>query len=275
MFKNFRVFPKTPLEFIWWRSNSFVKASLSQALQSVVTYGGGSIKNNGVYYQVSRISKRLGLNSCIEPKPSLRYFKWRRKILFKKIISNFYIAAAVAQCWRLKFIAAARYSKVKTFGISWVKASAVLTKSPTNSLRITLPGNCSEVDTGAVVTRNGNKLLSKARSFGPIFAILDPAGNTVIFVLTDQIGNGVWMSLCNHGAIPDLYKCKTVKVQDRLLKDYFTTLVEKGQKTSSWNVKDYRVRWGKYYVGGGQCAYIGLIGEVSARTGHFNDMVMN
>jgi NADP-dependent alcohol dehydrogenase len=103
-----------------------------------------------------------------------------------------------------------------------------------------LPATGSESNTGAVVTRNGNKLPFASPLVRPIFAILDPA---VTLSLSDrQIGNGA-VDAFVHTMEQYLTYSVNAKVQDRFAEGLLLTLIEEGPKALAPETsKDLEVR---------------------------------
>ncbi|MEH6449738.1 MAG: iron-containing alcohol dehydrogenase [Oleispira sp.] len=92
---------------------------------------------------------------------------------------------------------------------------------------LTLPATGSESNTGAVVTRNGNKLPFASPLVRPLFAVLDPA---VTLSLSDrQISNGV-VDAFVHTMEQYLTYSVNGKVQDRFAEGLLLTLIEEGPK---------------------------------------------
>ena len=92
---------------------------------------------------------------------------------------------------------------------------------------LTLPATGSESNTGAVVTRDGNKLPFASPLVRPIFAVLDPA---VTLSLSDrQISNGV-VDAFVHTMEQYLTYSVNGKVQDRFAEGLLLTLIEEGPK---------------------------------------------
>jgi NADP-dependent alcohol dehydrogenase len=103
-----------------------------------------------------------------------------------------------------------------------------------------LPATGSESNTGAVVTRDGNKLPFASPLVRPIFAVLDPA---VTLSLSDrQISNGV-VDAFVHTMEQYLTYSVNAKVQDRFAEGLLLTLVEEGPKAlAPATSKDLEVR---------------------------------
>ena len=100
---------------------------------------------------------------------------------------------------------------------------------------LTLPATGSESNTGAVVTRDGNKLPFMSAFVRPLFAVLDPA---VTLSLSDrQISNGV-VDAFVHTMEQYLTYSVNGKVQDRFAEGLLLTLIEEGPKALAAETKD-------------------------------------
>jgi NADP-dependent alcohol dehydrogenase len=105
---------------------------------------------------------------------------------------------------------------------------------------LTLPATGSESNTGAVVTRDGNKLPFSSPLVRPMFAVLDPA---VTLSLSDrQISNGVVDAFVHTMEQYFTYSVNG-KVQDRFAEGLLLTLIEEGPKAlAAETTKDLDVR---------------------------------
>ena len=105
---------------------------------------------------------------------------------------------------------------------------------------LTLPATGSESNTGAVVTRDGNKLPFQSSFVRPLFAVLDPV---VTLSLSDrQISNGV-VDAFVHTMEQYLTYSVNGKVQDRFAEGLLLTLIEEGPKALvAETAKDLDVR---------------------------------
>jgi NADP-dependent alcohol dehydrogenase len=207
----------------------------------LVTYGGGSIKSNGVYDQVVAA---LSDHNCfefsgIEPNPSFDTLMKAQTIIKDNDIDFILAVGGGSVIDGAKFIAAAALFEGDD---PWdiVSKQARITKSLPLGCVLTLPATGSESNTGAVVTRNGNKLPFQSPLVRPVFAVLDPA---VTLSLSDrQIGNGV-VDAFVHTMEQYLTYSVNAKVQDRFAEGLLLTLIEEGPKAlASETSKDLDVR---------------------------------
>jgi NADP-dependent alcohol dehydrogenase len=206
--------------------------SLSKSIPSdakvLITYGGGSIKSNGVYDQVvAALSEHTFFEfSGIEPNPSYDTLMKAQAIIKENNIDFILAVGGGSVVDGSKFIAAAALFEGED---PWdiVSKQARVEKALPLACVLTLPATGSESNTGAVVTRNGNKLPFQSPLVRPLFAVLDPA---VTLSLSDrQISNGV-VDAFVHTMEQYLTYSVNGKVQDRFAEGLLLTLIEEGPK---------------------------------------------
>ena len=220
-------------------------ASLSKQIpidaKVLVTYGGGSIKSNGVYDQVvAALAKHTWFEfSGIEPNPSFDTLMKAQDVIKENNVDFILAVGGGSVVDGSKFIAAvALYEGEEPWDI--VSKQARIKKALPLACVLTLPATGSESNTGAVVTRNGNKLPFASPLVRPIFAILDPA---VTMSLSErQIGNGA-VDAFVHTMEQYLTFGVNAKVQDRFAEGLLLTLIEEGPKALAPETsKDLEVR---------------------------------
>ncbi len=207
-------------------------ASLSKQIPSdakvLVTYGGGSIKSNGVYDQVAAaLSKHTWFEfSGIEPNPSYTTLMKAQEIIKQNDIDFILAVGGGSVVDGSKFIAAAALFEGDD---PWdiVAKQARIRKALPLACVLTLPATGSESNTGAVVTRDGNKLPFHSPLVRPIFAVLDPA--VTLSLSERQVGNGV-VDAFVHTMEQYLTYSVNAKVQDRFAEGLLLTLIEEGPK---------------------------------------------
>jgi NADP-dependent alcohol dehydrogenase len=206
--------------------------SLSKSIPSdakvLITYGGGSIKSNGVYDQVvAALSEHTFFEfSGIEPNPSYDTLMKAQAIIKENNIDFILAVGGGSVVDGSKFIAAAALFEGED---PWdiVSKQARVEKALPLACVLTLPATGSESNTGAVVTRNGNKLPFQSPLVRPLFAVLDPA---VTLSLSDrQISNGV-VDAFVHTMEQYLTYSVNGKVQARFAEGLLLTLIEEGPK---------------------------------------------
>ena len=220
---------KNPVELI------FGKDTVSKLADKVklygnnvlLVYGGGSIKTNGLYDQVTGILKEVGKNvfevSGVEPNPRLTTVHKGVKICKEENI-DFILAVgggSVIDCTKAIAVGA------KFDGDMW----DVITKKavPTDALPfgtiLTLAATGSEMNAGSVITNwETNEKLGWGSPFSfPQFSILDPQ-NTFTVPKNQTIYGSV--DIMSH-VIEDYFHHGTnTKVQDRFCESVLKTVIE-------------------------------------------------
>jgi NADP-dependent alcohol dehydrogenase len=194
----------------------------------LVVYGGGSIKNNGVYDQVVNALKDHTWFefSGIEPNPKYDTLMKAQAVIKEHGIDYLLAVGGGSVVDGCKFIAAAAlYTGDDPWDI--VTQQLAINSALPIGVVLTLPATGSETNIGSVVTRDGTKLPFMSPAVRPQFAILDPA---VTLSLSDrQISNGVIDAFIH---IMEQYLTYDVnaKVQDRFAEGLLQTLIEEGPK---------------------------------------------
>jgi NADP-dependent alcohol dehydrogenase len=202
----------------------------------LVTYGGGSIKTNGVYDQVkSALSNYEWFEfSGIEPNPKYDTLMKAVDLIKEKKIDFLLAVGGGSVVDGTKFIAAAAFFEGDDPWDILAKRAPVNKAMPIGVV-LTLPATGSETNTGAVVTRDGNKLPFGSPLVRPQFAVLDPS---VTLSLSDrQIGNGV-VDAFVHTMEQYLTYPVHAKVQDRFAEGLLLTLIEEGPKALAPETKE-------------------------------------
>jgi NADP-dependent alcohol dehydrogenase len=205
-----------------------LKKQIPNDAKILLTYGGGSIKSNGIYDQVAAaLSEHTFFEfSGIEPNPSYETLMKAQAIIKENNVDFILAVGGGSVVDGSKFIAAAAlYEGEDAWNI--VAKQERITKALPLACVLTLPATGSESNTGAVVTRDGNKLPFASPLVRPIFAVLDPA---VTLSLSDrQIGNGI-VDAFVHTIEQYLTYSVNAKVQDRFAEGLLLTLIEDGPK---------------------------------------------
>lgn len=202
----------------------------------LVVYGGGSIKNNGVYDQVVNALKDHTWFefSGIEPNPKYDTLMKAQAMIKEHDIDYLLAVGGGSVADGCKFIAAAA---LFTGDDPWdilSKQQPIESALPIGVV-LTLPATGSETNTNAVVTRDGNKLPFSSSAVRPRFAVLDPA---VTLSLSDrQISNGV-VDAFIHTMEQYLTYNVNAKVQDRFSEGLLQTLIEEGPKALQPETKE-------------------------------------
>lgn len=207
----------------------------------LLVYGGGSIKQNGVYDEV--ISALAGHSvtefSGIEPNPSYEtLMRAIAQVKAEKI--DFLLAVGGGSVIDgTKFIAAGALLGEDPWTILEKRGANVTAAMPFGAI-LTLPATGSEMNSASVVTKKATqeKFSFMSRLVYPKFAILDP---TKTYSLpTRQVGNGVVDAFAH---VMEQYMTYPVgaKVQDRFAEGLLLTLIEEGPLALS-HPDDYDVR---------------------------------
>jgi NADP-dependent alcohol dehydrogenase len=223
----------------------------------LLTYGGGSIKNNGVYNQV--VSALQGFQwqefSGIEPNPSFETLMRAVDIVRREKIDFLLPVGGGSVIDGTKFIAAAAMFEGDAWDIL-AKGAKVNAALPLGCV-LTLPATGTESNGNSVVTRydTQQKLSFSSSKVFPQFAILDP---TVTYSLPPrQVANGVVDAFVH---VMEQYMTYPVNapVQDRFAEGLLQTLIEEGPKALS-APDNYNVRANVMWAA--TMALNGLIGQ--------------
>lgn len=194
----------------------------------LVIYGGGSIKNNGVYDQVSKAlsDHKWDEFSGIEANPQYDTLMKAVEKIKKEGFDYLLAVGGGSVIDGTKFIsAAALYSGQDPWDI--LVNQEPISKAIPLSCVLTLPATGSESNAGSVVSRGKEKLFFFSPLCQPKFAALDPA--TTLSLSQRQIANGVIDAFVH---VMEQYLTYPVgaKVQDRFSEGLLLTLLEEGPK---------------------------------------------
>lgn len=213
-----------------------ISKAIPKDAKVLVTYGGGSIKTNGVYDQVAAaLSEHSWFEfSGIEPNPSYATLIKAQALISEHDIDYLLAVGGGSVVDGSKFIAAAALFEGDD-PWSFVAGGQPIKQALPMGCVLTLPATGSESNTGAVVTRDGNKLPFSSPLIRPVFAVLDPA---VTLSLSDrQISNGV-VDAFVHTMEQYLTYSVNGKVQDRFAESLLHTLIEEGPKALAAETKN-------------------------------------
>ena len=218
-----------------------IKKEIPANARVLMVYGGGSIKSNGVYEQVSSaLSGHEWFEfSGIEPNPQYDTLVKSLAVIKENKIDYLLAVGGGSVVDGVKFIAAAALFEGDDPWDIITKQQRIQKAIPIGAV-LTLPATGSETNQGAVVTRNGHKLPFSSALVRPQFAVLDPA---VTLSLSDrQVGNGV-VDAFVHTMEQYLTYSVNGKVQDRFSEGLLQTLIEEGPKALAADTKnDLEVR---------------------------------
>ncbi len=235
-----------------------IKKEIPSGSKVLITYGGGSIKANGILDTVIKTLDGYELSEFggIEPNPSYEtLMKCVAQIHTSQV--DFILAVGGGSVIDgTKFIAAAALyegepSEILTsFGFSIKKALPFGTV-------LTLPATGSEMNCGSVITNKAlrTKLPFTNPAVYPVFSVLDP--ETTYTLPPKQISNGVVDTFIH---ITEQYLTYPVnaKIQDRFAEGLLLTLIEEGPKALA-DPKDYDIKANLMW-----CATLGLNGLIGA-----------
>lgn len=208
----------------------------------LMTYGGGSIKKNGVYDQVMDALKDYNITEFggIEPNPHFETLMKAVEIVRSEGIDFLLPVGGGSVLDGTKFIAAATYYEGED---EWdiLAKRAPIKKAVDIGAVLTLAATGSEMNSGGVVTKAATK---EKLAFGnpllfPKFSVLDP--ETTYSLPMRQITNGIVDAYVH---VMEQYLTYPVNspVQDRFAEGLLLTLIEEGPKAMANETPDYENR---------------------------------
>lgn len=213
---------------------------ISAGHKVLVTYGGGSIKENGVYDQVFDALKGYSIFEFggIEANPKYETLMKAVQLIRKEKIDFVLAVGGGSVLDGTKFIVAA----VPFKGIEWdllAKHLPIKEALPFGAV-LTLAATGSEMNSGGVISRveTKEKLAFGSPLLFPKFSILDP--ETTFSLPANQVANGVIDSFV-HVTEQYLTYPSNSPIQDRMAEGILRTLIEEGPKALS-NPRDFDVR---------------------------------
>lgn len=223
----------------------------------LLTYGGGSIKHNGVYQQVVDALKGVDWQEFggIEPNPSFETLMRAADVVRREKIDFLLAVGGGSVIDGTKFVAAAAVFEGDAWDI--LAKGAKITAAVPLGCVLTLPATGTESNGNSVVTRyeTQQKLSFSSPLVYPTFAVLDP---TVTYSLPPkQVANGVVDAFVH---VMEQYMTYPVNapVQDRFAEGLLQTLIAEGPKALS-EPQNYDVRANVMWAA--TMALNGLIGQ--------------
>lgn len=201
----------------------------------LMTYGGGSIKKNGVYNQVMTALEGYDITEFggIEANPDYSTLMKAVKICREKGIDFILAVGGGSIIDGTKFIAtAAKFEGEDAWDILSKKSR--LPKPMDFASVLTLPATASEMNNGAVISRRDRqeKLAFHNPEGYPKFSILDP--DVVLTLPAKQISNGI-VDIYAHTLEQYLTTCLNTKVMDRWAESLLLTLIDEAPELLSGN----------------------------------------
>ena len=218
-----------------------IKEEIPENAKVMLTYGGGSIKKNGIYDQVMDALQGYEVVefSGIEPNPHYETLVKAIALAKKESITFILAVGGGSVIDGSKFIAAGSVYG----GDSWdiiQTSGACVEAAITLGCVLTLPATGSEMNSGSVVTKAStkDKLSFKSAHVHPLFSILDP--QTTYTLPKRQIANGAVDSFV-HTVEQYMTYPVNAKVPDRLAESLLLTILEDGPVALE-NPTDYDAR---------------------------------
>lgn len=230
---------KNPVKIIFGKDTiSKVAKEVPKNAKILMTFGGGSIKQNGVYDQVKNALTEVELYEFggIEANPHYETCMKAVEIVKTEKIDFLLSVGGGSVLDATKFIAAAaRFENGDPWDIL-VRRKKVVDAVPLGAV-LTLPATGSEMNGSSVITRvsTKEKMAFNSPLVMPQFSILDPQ---CVYTLPDkQIANGI-VDAFIHTIEQYLTFPVNSPIQDRFAESILTTLIEEGPKVLA-NKKDY------------------------------------
>lgn len=201
----------------------------------LMTYGGGSIKRNGVYEQVMQALEGYDIVefSGIEANPDYSTLMKAVDICKTQNIDFILAVGGGSIIDGTKFIAtAAKFEGEDAWDI--LRKKERLPKPMDFASVLTLPATASEMNNGAVISRRDRqeKLAFHNPEGYPKFSILDP--DVVLSLPAKQISNGI-VDIYAHTLEQYLTTCLDTKVMDRWAESLLLTLIDEAPELLSEN----------------------------------------
>ena len=233
-----------------------IAGEIPKGLKILVTYGGGSVKRNGIFDEVKEALQGYEILEFggIEPNPTYETLMQCVDVVRKNKIDFLLAVGGGSVIDGTKFIAAAALYEGEPWDIVKTYGKVIKETLPFGTV-LTLPATGSEMNNGAVITHKASrtKLPFVHPLLYPRFSILDPAKTYTL--PTEQIANGV-VDTFVHVIEQYLTYPANGKVQDRFAEGLLLTLIEEGPKAIA-HPMDYNVRANLMW-----CATLGLNGLI-------------
>ncbi len=208
----------------------------------LMTYGGGSIKKNGIYDQVKKALQNHQITEFggIEPNPHFETLMKAVKIVQEENIDFLLPVGGGSVLDGTKFIAAAAcYQGEDAWHI--VSKALPISKAISIGAVLTLAATGSEMNCGGVITKvaSKEKLSFRHPLLFPRFSVLDP--ETTYSLPMPQIANGI---VDTYVHVMEQYLTYPVNspVQDRFSEGLLLTLIEEAPKAMAAEKPDYENR---------------------------------
>ena len=205
-----------------------IKDEIPKDKKVLMLYGGGSIKKNGVYEQVtSALSEHTYIEfGGIQPNPQYDTLMEAVELAKKESVDFLLAVGGGSVVDGTKFISAAIHHNDEPWKMI-SERQEIQGTTPLGAI-LTLPATGSEMNCFAVVSRGEDKLGFGNPVLFPKFSVLDPQ---VTFSLPEkQIGNGI-VDAFVHVTEQYLTTSKNTPIQDHFAEGILKTLIQEGPKT--------------------------------------------
>lgn len=227
---------------------------IDKSKKILMTYGGGSIKNNGVYEQVKKALEGYNVLefSGIEPNPKYETLMKAVEIVKSENVDFLLSVGGGSTLDGTKFIAAASkyYGEKDAYDYFMVEQNEVIDAVPLADV-ITLPATGSEMNNGGVISRlsTNEKLAFHSDKVFPQFSIIDP--QVTYSLPVKQTVNGIVDTFVH---VMEQYCTYDVNspLQDSWALGILRTLIQEAPKVLA-NPEDYDARANIFW-----CATTGL-----------------
>ncbi len=232
---------RNPVKILFGRGQiANIGGEIPAGAKILITYGGGSIKANGVYDQVkAALAGREVIEfGGIEPNPRYETLMKAAGVVRKEGIGFLLAVGGGSVVDGTKFIAAAAHFEGEPWDIL-AKQAPIRSAVPLGAV-LTLPATGSEMNFFAVITRweTRDKLAFGHPAVYPKFSVLDP--ETTLTLPARQIANGV-VDAFVHVLEQYLTYPADAPLQDRMAEAILLILIEEGPKTLA-DPKNYTAR---------------------------------
>jgi NADP-dependent alcohol dehydrogenase len=247
-----------PVKILFGRGQiAAVAAEIPSGAKILITYGGGSIKRNGVLEQVATALKGRNVLEFggIEPNPRYETLMKAVEVVRSEGIDFLLAVGGGSVLDGTKFIAAAAPFEGEPWEIL-TKGAPVKAAVPLGSV-LTLPATGSEMNAFAVISRGETreKFAFASSLVYPRFSVLDP--ETTFSLPPQQVANGI-VDAFVHVLEQYMTYPADAPLQDRLAESILLTLIEEGPKTLA-DPSDYPARANLMW-----CATMALNGLIGA-----------
>ncbi len=238
--KNFRYC--NPVEIVFGKGQIATLPELIPADVTVmITFGGGSIKKNGVYDQVMKAlaGRKVVEFGGIEPNPRYETLMKAVAEVKQKNVGFLLAVGGGSVLDGTKFIAAAaKFEGAEPWDI--LDKGAEVKETVPLATVITLPATGSESNALAVISRESTqeKLMFATPKVFPKFAVIDPETNFSLPMI--QVSNGIVDTFVHVSELYMTYP-QNAPLQDGMAESIYRVLVDEGPKVFK-DPKNYDIR---------------------------------